>query len=74
MLLTRLLPDVSDQVLSEGWHRPAPYQARHGRPPALIRTAQSAAMMIGHVRERYLGADGEEAITPAVARPPRTTS
>ena len=75
MLLTRLLPDANYQELSDGWRRPEPYQARHGRPPLAVRIARSASMALGHVRERYLGAVGEEVIAaPAVVRPPRTTS
>jgi hypothetical protein len=74
MLLTRLLPDANDQELSDGWRRPEPYQARHGRPPLVVRTARSASMALGHVRERYLGAGGEDVIAaPAAVRPPRTT-
>ncbi|MHB1593841.1 MAG: hypothetical protein ACYCO9_06190 [Streptosporangiaceae bacterium] len=75
MLLTRLLPAADYQELSDGWRRPEPYQARHGRPPLVVRTARSASMALGYVRERYLGADGEDMVAASAAiRPPRMTS
>lgn len=70
MRLTRLLPDVKEYELSDGWDRPRPYQPRHGKPPMTLRTALSAAAILGNVSERYLGA-GDTIAAASTARTAR---
>lgn len=49
MLLAWLLPDDSYLLLLEGWVA-QPYLARHGRTPALLRLARSAASRPHHLK------------------------
>ena len=61
-----LLPDVSHQVLFEGWDRQH-YRPRHGKTPFMVRGAYSAVTAFGRARERYLGAADEEGLAGAAA-------
>lgn len=54
-----LLPDASDQALSEGWRRDG-YRPRHGKPPLTVRGALTAATVVARVRTRYLGGTDED--------------
>jgi hypothetical protein len=56
-----LLPDAAHQVLLEGWDRQH-YKPRHGKPPRMVRGANTAATAIGRARVRYLGAADQESL------------
>ena len=71
MLLDWLLPDASHETQLDGWTR-AGYRPRHGKPPVAIRGVQSAAIVLGRARQRYLGAADEDGVSGVLlAEPPR---
>ena len=54
-----LLPDVSHQVLFEGWDRQH-YRPRHGKPPFMVRGAYSAVIAFGRGLPKGRGLRGLE--------------
>ena len=65
-MLGWLLPDVTHQVLFEGWDRQH-YRPRHGKPPFMVRSANTAVNVLERARERYLGAGEDESLSGAAS-------